>query len=255
MKNKIKIVLLIAGMFISHGLFSQIKMLKASNCKGLYNTNMPFTWSGSVKDGYCQGKGTIKWYRKGKYMGKMVGNLKKGKNHGYCTLYDATGVKTFEGIFVNDKRNGRGKVYYSNGTYELGKWVNDVLVETEEATVIVDTVSVASNELLNKALDKEDIEALQEILEEFCYSNYSDCFSGRKYVEYSLSIDHSETVEEGVYKVSGIHSYKGSYGIKYSGMSFTALIYTSKRKIVFNKKAKADYFHDSDYWEDCTKGY
>lgn len=257
MKNKINLLLLVVCLSFSQGLLSQVKMIKAKNCNALYNTNpnTPFTWNGAIKNGYCHGYGTIKWFnKKGIYEGKMIGTIKRGKNEGFCTLYDEKGRKLFEGTFKDDMKNGAGKAYRKDGTFVDGTWSNDELVAIDgEEVVEVDTTGVASSEDYGTTLNDEDIKNLQDHLEVFCYNNYEDCFSGREYIEYSLKVTQAELTENGEFKVEGTHSYKGSYGTVYYDMPFNALLNFDANKIIFNKRAKADYFHSSDYWEECTK--
>ena len=259
MKNKIKLFLFALCMVFSPSLFSQLRMMKAKNCDAKFNTNMPFTWSGPIKNGYCHGKGTIQWFdKKGNKSTKMIGTIKKGKNEGYCTFYSKKGKKTFEGMYVNDMRNGHGKIYYSNGTSEEGEWSDDTLVSVDTdgiSAAVVDTIGATYTANSSGLFDDEMKKTLQESLDVFCYNNYSDCFSGRNYIEYSLRIDKVEKVEEGIWKAEGTHSYKGAYGTLYSDMEFSAIIYLTQQKIVFNKRVKADYFHSSDYWEECSKYY
>ena len=39
--------------------------------------------------------------------------------------YDQTGMKTYEGEWINNKKNGRGKLFYEDGDYYDGNFVND----------------------------------------------------------------------------------------------------------------------------------
>lgn len=250
MKPKITLLLLAILFAFSQTAFSQLKMRKAQNCNALYNTGGPFTWTGPIKNGYCHGYGTIKWYNaKGVCESKMVGTVLKGMNEGFCTFFDAKGNKFFECVYKNDKKNGVGKIYNEDGTIEEREWENDIPVVDSQ---LVDTVAVSESE---NALSDKDIETLEEMLESFCESYYKSCFSGRDYVEYSLTVGTAEIIESGVYKAEGIHSYKGTFGLSYSDMPFYAIIDSNKRTIEFNKMAKADYFHSTDYWEKCTKSF
>lgn len=253
MKNKITLLLLLLCLSFSQVLLSQVKMIKAKNCNALFNTDSPFTWDGPIKNGYCHGYGTIKWYTsKGVYEGKMVGTILRGKNEGYCTFYDKNGKKTFECMYKNDLKEGIGRIYYIDGTSEEGTWVNGERVYSEEELAAVDTTDVQFDD---SSLDNETVETLVKILEAFCTDYYSSCFYGRSYIENSIEVDNAELLSEGVYRVEGTHSYKGALGSKYADMPFYALIYSDEKKIEFNKQAKADYLHPSDYWEQCTKKF
>jgi len=98
-------------------------------------------------------------------------------------------------------------------------------------------------------------EALKRLLEKFCQEYYSDCFSGRSYVRNTLDIENISINDEDVIKVSGTHAYRGSYGSLYEDMDFYVYITKRSSKIIFefHKKAKADFFHSTDYWEECTQ--
>ncbi len=256
MKNKIKLLLFVLIMFLSQSIFSQLRIMKAKNCDAKCYTNAPFTWSGPIVNGYCHGKGTIQWYdNKGNKGNKMVGVVKKGKNEGYCINYNSAGKKTFEGMYVNDMRNGHGIIYYSDGTSEESEWIDDNRIDI----VVVDTIAVNENTVIvdentvDETLDDDLKKTFKEVLDAFCYNNYANCFSGRKYIEYSLIVNNVERVGDGVYKVEGTHSYKGSYGAIYSDMLFKVTYYLTQKKIVFYKRSKADFLNSSDYWEECTK--
>lgn len=261
MKTKINLLLLIFLFVFSQNVFSQsassqLKMRKAKNCNALFNTNNSFTWNGAIKNGYCHGYGTIKWYdNKGVYQGKMVGTIKRGKSEGFCTFYGTNGKKIFEGMFENDMKNGKGKVFYNDGTTQEGLWYNDEYIGEEGDYAVVDTIAAESSEYYSNVLTDEDIKNLQEHLEVFCYNNYEDCFSGRTYIEYSLKVTKAEINSDGKFIVEGTHAYKGSYGTNYYDMAFNATLDFDNNKLVFNKRAKADFLHSSDYWEECTKSF
>ncbi len=100
-------------------------------------------------------------------------------------------------------------------------------------------------------------ETLQNLIENFCRENYSSCFNGRKYVHNTLEIDKVQKIEDNQIKIEGTHSYRGSYGALYEYMEFKIYltIYSNKVEIVFKKKAKADFFNSTDYWEECSKTF
>lgn len=243
---KIKLFICVLIMVFSQNLFSQLRMVKAKNCDAKFNTNAPFTWSGPIVNGYCHGRGTIQWFDiKGNKSSKMVGAVKNGKAEGYCTFYTAAGVKIFEGYYVNDMRNGKGIVYYSDGTYEEGEWIDDTRIDN--------VIAVDDENTVNDTLDEEFKQTLKEFIEAFCCKYYANCFTGRKYIEYSLVVDNVEKIGDGAYKIEGTHSYKGSYGALYTNMLFNATWYVNQKKLMFNKRSKADFFNPTDYWEECTK--
>ena len=101
-------------------------------------------------------------------------------------------------------------------------------------------------------------EVLREILEKFCREEYSRCFSGRTYSKNTLTVDLHSVTEDGTIKVSGLHTYEGTFGVEYSSMAYKAEITINSKtpnkvKVEFNKRSKADLFHPNDYWEECTK--
>ena len=53
-----------------------------------------------------------------------IGQYLNGKRHGKGTLYNKNGKVIYEGEFVNDKEEGKGKYIYENGNYYLGHWMN-----------------------------------------------------------------------------------------------------------------------------------
>lgn len=104
-----------------------------------------------------------------------------------------------------------------------------------------------------KAQSNEDM--IKQLLESFCREYYSDCFSGRTYVKNTIDIDDISVKDGDVIKVTGTHAYRGSYGSLYEDMDFYVYITMTSYKIKFEfyKKAKADFFHSTDYWEECDK--
>ena len=120
-------------------------------------------------------------------------------------------------------------------------------------------ISVSSSVVCQTQADPAIIYNFQESLEDFCREHYKDCFADRTYVEKSLKVEAYETTEEGelkVYKVTGKHSYKGKYGTVYDKMAFIAHFKYSRKEqktnLTFLKRAKADFFHSEDYWEECS---
>ena len=87
-----------------------------------------FTWSGTSRDGYCDGYGVIQWYDSlGNPISKYVGYLSYGKNQGY------------------------GTQYYSNGDiYYQGNWENDEIKDFASFTALG---NVVGNFLMNKVFE------------------------------------------------------------------------------------------------------
>jgi len=93
------------------------------------------------------------------------------------------------------------------------------------------------------------------ILETFGQEKYSSCFTGRTYVNHSITVDRLERASLKEIKVSGTHSYKGRYGTIYKQMDYYAFITVKEDgiSIEFHKLSQADFFHESDYWEECKR--
>ena len=126
-------------------------------------------------------------------------------------------------------------------------------------TGLLFAMSVSSSIMCQDKLDPAIIYLYQKSLEEFCTEHYKDCFTDRTYVEKSLIVEGYEATEEGdlkVYKITGKHSYKGKYGTVYNNMAFIAHYKYSRKEqktnLTFQKRAKADFFHSQDYWEECS---
>lgn len=82
--------------------------------------NSIFTWSGDCIGGYCNGYGTIQWYKSsGEKIDKFVGTLVNGKAEGFAIQYYPNGNKYYEGLWRNDMRNGYGTSYNSDGTIQF----------------------------------------------------------------------------------------------------------------------------------------
>lgn len=96
-----------------------------NNCK--YKTDSDFKWIGKCKNGYAHGFGTIYWCDKNgnKTGNKYIGNVWYGKNQGYGIQYYSDGSIYYKGYWSNDKKNGQGTIYYSNGSKYVGNWEND----------------------------------------------------------------------------------------------------------------------------------
>ncbi|MEP7196101.1 MAG: hypothetical protein ABI851_06235 [Saprospiraceae bacterium] len=102
--KKIAILLL----FISSYAFAQESPEKVvkdakSGCKVLFKHTFSedsITWSGSCKDGFAEGKGTMIGFTNGKETSKYIGEMKKGKPDGKG-IFTFWGDRKLEGNFVN----------------------------------------------------------------------------------------------------------------------------------------------------------
>ena len=50
-----------------------------------------------------------------------------GNKHGKGIEYYKDGNIKYEGDFVNDKREGKGKYIWEDGEYYIGEWLNDYM--------------------------------------------------------------------------------------------------------------------------------
>jgi hypothetical protein len=123
--------------------------------------------------------------------------------------------------------------------------------------ILISVVGLLMLSLTNSAYaqSSDDKRMAKLVLESFCQDFYSSCFSGRTYVENSLSVTRVEQASLNQIKVYGFHSYKGRLGTSYPDMEYIAYITMSSNrlKIKFRKRSKADFVHPEDYWEECEK--
>lgn len=98
---------------------------------------------------------------------------------------------------------------------------------------------------------KEDIRSL---VNKFCNTYFSDCFSGRSYVSNSITIDQASYISDNQIKAVGYHKYENFAGIV-DKQPYEAIITVSRNsvKITFYKKSKV--LLGEDTWEDCTKSF
>jgi serine/threonine protein kinase len=99
-----------------------------------------FTYTGEVKNGYPNGKGSAKYEhderdekkRKGEYTGNFVDGRRSGA--GKMIYYDSNNQEDgrYEGRFSNDMRHGRGQYTYRSKNYLMGEWQNGKIIEKSE---------------------------------------------------------------------------------------------------------------------------
>lgn len=120
------IISILIAILICNLTYGQITFRTAYNKNCKYRTDNYFKWTGSCKDGYAHGYGTIYWCDQyGNNSGsKYVGDVWYGRNEGYGTQYFNDGTICYQGNWSNDFKNGKGTRYYSNGYY-TGNWEND----------------------------------------------------------------------------------------------------------------------------------
>jgi hypothetical protein len=116
-------------------------------------------------------------------------------------------------------------------------------------------LAFSSENAYAQSSSNEDKKMAKLILESFCQDFYSSCFSGRTYVENSLSVTRVEQASLNQIKVYGFHSYKGRLSTLYSDYEFQAYIKitSTSATVKFHKKSAPDFFHSDYYWEECEK--
>ncbi len=85
------------------------------------------TWSGSCKDGYAHGSGTLIWRYSAdgeRREETYAGDLRKGKLHGHGVFVWPNGDR-FEGHWEDDKANGYGVATWADGARYEGGWHAD----------------------------------------------------------------------------------------------------------------------------------
>lgn len=78
-------------------------------------------WSGSCKDGFAEGQGTLQWFLEGVLDDRYEGNLTHGWAEGRGTLYRADGGK-YEGEWKDSLQDGDGRYEAPDGSWYEGQW-------------------------------------------------------------------------------------------------------------------------------------
>ena len=101
------------------------------------------------------------------------------------------------------------------------------------------------------------IRAFETVLDSYCVEYYNTDFSGRSYVEGSLSVSIPSNPEDainpltGALDLTGTHSYRGRFRNIHSGVRWRASIKRigdSKYRIKFDKWYEKDFWRDA-HWE------
>ena len=75
----------------------------------------------NINNGNLDGKGVFIWNNGIKY----IGNWKKGSMDGEGTLYDKDNKLIFEGNYIYNKKNGKGRFIYKDNEYYEGEFLDD----------------------------------------------------------------------------------------------------------------------------------
>jgi len=89
--------------------------------------NESVTWSGPCSDGYADGSGTLTWFANGAVHSTYTGEMHSGHYHGRGTQVWPTGAR-YEGEWKNDRADGPGIYWPSQGAGCSGIWVDGCLV-------------------------------------------------------------------------------------------------------------------------------
>jgi len=119
---------------------------------GLEVNEGKFSYEGEYIRGVKTGKGTMKFYKEGTYVGDFrendlegfgirswsdrlyTGYWHQGQMHGEGTLSYISGER-YEGGFVNDMKNGAGSLQFKSGEIFVGNWMNDQIAGPGELTL------------------------------------------------------------------------------------------------------------------------
>ena len=85
------------------------------------NEKKRLKYEGNWKDGKMEGKGILFWINGDKYEGDFVNDLKEGKGKYYFN-----NKNIYEGEYKNGKKHGKGIFYWNNGEKFEGYFVNDL---------------------------------------------------------------------------------------------------------------------------------
>ena len=85
-----------------------------------------FTWSGSCKEGYVEGAGTLQWFEDGTLSDSYVGQYLRGREQGEGAFSLKKTGANYEGEFVEGERSGKGTQTFSYGDSYEGCWSGDL---------------------------------------------------------------------------------------------------------------------------------
>lgn len=85
--------------------------------------NESVQWSGACVNGIAHGRGTVKWFARGKLWGRSEGELRNGKLNGRGAMIWVNGSR-YDGELRDNLPNGRGTFTWADGTRYVGNWAN-----------------------------------------------------------------------------------------------------------------------------------
>ena len=127
----------------------------------------------------------------------------------------------------------------------------------KKVKVIMMVVMLAMSSLASAQTTRGLIRAFEQVLDAYCVEYYNTDFSGRSYVEGSISVSMPSDPEDvinpltGALDLTGTHSYKGQFRNMHSGVKGRASIKkisNNKFRIKFDKWYEADLLRGG-HWE------
>ena len=178
-------------LLITNAAASQTTWLKSSNNGLYYHTDTRFTWSGGSLNGYCNGYGTIQWYKAdGSRSGSYTGYIVRGINEGYGTQYYSNGNIYYQGYWKNDMKNGSGSIYAENVILQYqGTFVNDKLkgIDLLEAAGY-QTGKFIMNDIFDSGINLETSIVKSTDSEIWLFVKFNGIFINSNVYEFVLSI-------------------------------------------------------------------
>ncbi|HYH17799.1 MAG TPA: hypothetical protein VD995_04200 [Azospirillum sp.] len=81
-------------------------------------------WSGSCRDGFAHGEGTLEWAYAGRYDGQVTGRFVEGRLDGRAHVEWADG-RSMDGTFRRGRASGEGTFVWPDGRRYTGSWQDD----------------------------------------------------------------------------------------------------------------------------------
>ena len=93
-----------------------------------YDEKDEIIYEGEFKNGKTEGFGRLNFsfLTDKKFRGYYIGQFKNSLPHGKGTLYNKNDKIIYKGDFAKNKKNGKGRMNYEDGTYYIGEFLNNV---------------------------------------------------------------------------------------------------------------------------------
>lgn len=96
-----------------------------------YSPKDSVIWTGTCKNGYASGAGTLTWYQDNKTVATYTGIMAAGKANGQGE-YIIPGYGTLKGTFVDGQLHGKGAAYFENGGKTIGNFVKGEFLNLDD---------------------------------------------------------------------------------------------------------------------------